>query len=446
MNPQITNPFTREELNKIFVLSSKHPDRLATRENNCLEFKESFGFQSLGKYIRTAAGFANAKGGYIVYGIGNSPHTIVGLKDEALNNFNKLDPETLTEYFNEHFDPTIDWDKHLYEFNNKSLGLIYIYESTNKPVICKQSAGDAKNLKEGEIYYRYRGRTQTIRYAELKQLIDERREKEQRLWFKHLKEIARIGVMDAALLDLRKGIVTGSGGNLVIDESLLPQLAFIKEGQFNETKGKPTLKLIGSVDVTSSSLKRLDGKVRTVKTRGIHSTDIIQAFLNDDKISESKDYFTQIAWESSAFLPCYFYLKQAKLTIEDGITAINQEQSTAPTKSKLIERLNNDKALHLNMPSSNSANGRKKLAVRDELISKKTRNDLQETDLCDMLDMIRTLSKDDLPLSYLRDLLQKIVNRHFAKNNPKINDKIRRAICYIDYLHYREDTVICSHP
>ena len=436
MSSRVVNPFTREELNKIFVISPKHPDRLTSREHNCLEFKESFGFGSLGKYIRTAAGFANAKGGYIVYGIGRSPHTLLGLKGDA---FDKMDPEKLTHYLNEHFDPAIDWEQQIYELGDKAFGLIYVHESVNKPVICKKSADDAKHLKEGEIYYRYRGRTQTIRYAELKQLIEERREREQLLWFKHLKEIARIGIADAALFDLRTGTVKGAGGNLVIDESLLPQLAFIREGQFSETKGKPTLKLIGSVELTGSPAKSQGGKVHVVKTQGIRGTDIIRTFLNNEKVPDPKAYFTQIAWESSAFLPCYFHLSQAGLKLVEAVSAIEKEHSTTQAKAKLLERLKSDNALRVSMPSNANSSGQRKLAARKALTSKKARADVQGRELGDILDMIRTLSKSDLPVSHLRQLLLEIFNRHFARQDQSINDKIRRAICYVDYLHYRKE-------
>lgn len=130
------DPFTQEALNKIFEISSKHSDRLVSRESNGLEFKESFGFGSLSRYIRTAAGFANAKGGYIVYGIGNSPHILIGLQGDA---FNKFDPDKLTHYLNEHFDPVMHWEQHLYELKGKTFGLLYFHESGNKPVICKKS-------------------------------------------------------------------------------------------------------------------------------------------------------------------------------------------------------------------------------------------------------------------------------------------------------------------
>ena len=430
------NPFTRDELNRIFAVSSKHPDRLISRENNSLEFKESFGFGSLGKYIRTAAGFANAKGGYIVYGVARSPHTLLGMKGDA---FEKLNVEKLTNYLNEHFDPSLEWDQHIHELGGKAFGLIYIHESQDKPVICKKSADDAKHLKEGEIYYRYRGRTQIIRYPELKELIEERRKREQLLWFKHLKEIARIGIADAALFDLRTGTVKGARGNLVIDESLIPQLAFIRDGEFSETKGKPTLKLIGSVEIGGSTNRTVPGKVQVVKTRGIRATDIIRCFLTAQKVPEPAAYLTQIAWESSAFLPCYYYLRLAGASVEQAIGLIEKEHSTTQAKTKLIARLNGDDALSVMMPAENNANGQRKLAVRKHLLARKVRDNASGKELGDLLDMVRTLKKSDLPLTYLRELLLGIFNRNFAKQDQTVNDKIRRAICYADWLHFRGD-------
>jgi len=194
------DPFSREVLNRIFTISTKYTDRRTSRESSWLEFKLAFTFQSIGKYIRTAAAFANAKGGYIVYGVANSPHKLIGLKD---NRFDQLDPAIMTGYLSDHFDPEVEWDQHLHEVDNKLYGILYFYESRNKPVICRKGADDGKSLKEGEIYYRYKGRSQTIRYAELKELIEERRKHEQLLWFKHMKEIARVGIQEAGIFDLQ---------------------------------------------------------------------------------------------------------------------------------------------------------------------------------------------------------------------------------------------------
>ena len=129
-----SNPFRQEVLNRIFAISPRHTDRLISRESSWLEFKESFGFQSLGKYIRSAGAFANAKGGYIVYGVANAPHKLIGMKDDR---FNELDPEKLTAFLNEHFDPEIEWDRHLHELDGKVFGILCFHECRNKPVICR---------------------------------------------------------------------------------------------------------------------------------------------------------------------------------------------------------------------------------------------------------------------------------------------------------------------
>lgn len=432
-NTQRLQPFSQVELNKIFAVSPKHPDRLVSRESNRLEFKESFNFGGLGKYIRTAAGFANAKGGYIVYGIGRGPHTLLGINEVA---FSKIDPDQISAFLNDHFDPAIEADIHITEIGGKSFGLIYFHESKSKPVICRKSADDGRALKEGEIYYRYRGRTQTIRHAELKELIDERRRHEQLLWFKHLKEIARIGVADAALLNLRTGSLKGTGGSVLIDHSLLPQISFIREGEFNQTKGKPTLKLIGNVEA-------IDGKpigsarVQVVKSKGIRSSDIVLSFLNSENVKNPSDYLSQIAWEASAFLPVYYYLHLARLNLSQAIALIEEQASTSPAKHKLLKRLNSSDPLGLSVPVRTNKNGQRKLVAREKLLGGTAKDSVNDIELSDTLDMIRTINKNDLSLGYLKKLLLGIFNRNFARHNQETNDRIRRAVCYIDSIHFK---------
>jgi hypothetical protein len=75
--------------------------------------------------------------------------------------------------------PELEWDRHRHELSGRIYGILYFHESRNKPVICRRRSDDGKLLKEGEIYYRDKVRTQTIRYAELMELIDERPKHEQ---------------------------------------------------------------------------------------------------------------------------------------------------------------------------------------------------------------------------------------------------------------------------
>ena len=179
-----------------------------------------------------------------------------GLRDTR---FADIDPTVLTAFLNEHLAPEVRWERHIHTIQEKSFGLIYVFPAKTKPVICKKSSnqerGDTKAaLKEGEIYYRYRGSSEVIKYPELRRIIDESRKEEQALWMSHLKRIARIGVKDAGIFDIKSGHVSGPGGTFVIDETLLPELAFIREGEFVEREGIPALKLIGSLSSVESSV------------------------------------------------------------------------------------------------------------------------------------------------------------------------------------------------
>lgn len=134
--------FSQTHLNAIFQTSPSHPDRLISRENSWLEFKKSFSWGGRAKYARTCAAFANAKGGFLVFGVGNNPRTLEGLKKSS---FDELDPEKVSEFFNDHFAPEIEWNMHLYEFEGKQFGLLYVAESRNKPLVCTKTLGDAQS-------------------------------------------------------------------------------------------------------------------------------------------------------------------------------------------------------------------------------------------------------------------------------------------------------------
>ena len=89
-------------------------------------------------YFRAMAAFANRDGGYIIFGIKDRPHELVGLQGEALERFQSIDNAVWTTNLKECFSPEILWDKTTYDFEGCTYGLIYTYESINKPVICKR--------------------------------------------------------------------------------------------------------------------------------------------------------------------------------------------------------------------------------------------------------------------------------------------------------------------
>jgi hypothetical protein len=223
-------------------------DFLYHREGQELEFKEQYNFAGLADYFRDFAGFANNRGGYIIYGIQDSPRIPTGLTENSLNQFNRIDPERITGFLLEIFSSDIRWEQKILSYDNRYFGIFYVYEAELKPVIAKKDEGRDQTIKNGEIYYRYGGRTQKIQFAELENIINKRIDLNNNQWIDLLSKIGKAGPQNAAILDTKKSLIEKDDSKiLVLDEELANKLKFVKEGQFVEKKGSPTLKLIGDI-------------------------------------------------------------------------------------------------------------------------------------------------------------------------------------------------------
>ena len=215
--------------------------KVNSREGTRLEFKQSFNWLSRSAYAKSLASFANNKGGYLIFGISDSPRRLLGL---ASTTFQNLDEAKISEYLNSVLAPAIEFDKGAYELAGVTIGYIAVSEADHKPIVCIKNDGD--HLREGDIYYRYSGRSQRIRYPELSQILRTIEEHERERWLALFEKISQIGVENTALLDTYRGKIEGTRGALLIDEDLLPKLRFIQEGAFAE-RGQPVLKLVGDV-------------------------------------------------------------------------------------------------------------------------------------------------------------------------------------------------------
>ena len=427
--------FSQEDLNSIFKVSPHSPTRIISRESGDLEFKQSFGWSSLTKYLKTCAAYANVKGGYIVFGIANRPHILVGLSGATLQAFENIDPQKLTGHFNDYFSPEIGWDIDKYEFNGKTYGLLYVYESSEKPVVCKKDAD--RELKEGDIYYRYRGRSERIKYPELRNILDQRRAEEQKLWMKHLSQISRIGVQDTAIFDLQTGHVAGTNSSFLIDESLLSQLSFIRDGEFSEIEGKPTLKLIGNVEPIYD-LPHMTGKKEIIKTKGIRISDIVLDFLTHKNIREPLEYIKQICFESTAFLPVYFFMNRAKCDRDATIEMVEGVMSRSKAKARLLERLRLMKTQQVALHDNKSDISSKKQKYARLLRKQKLVHELEIEELGYCLQALRSLSPNDVKKNsgYLRDLLKVCFNKYYTSVGGGLADNLRRSICWVDEALY----------
>ena len=219
---------------------------LKKRESINLEYKQNFQLgDNLLKYIKTLVGMANNKGGQIIFGVQDSPHKPIGMTNQKLH---ETDPKEIDSRIREYFSPEIKWNVVVQEFHGAYFGVLSVEEANVKPIVCKKNKSDI--LREGAIYYRYRGETKEIEYPELVQILDKEREKERILWMKHIERISMVGPRNVHILDKYNGEISIGERKVLLDKSLIDQLTFIREGHFTEKEGEgyPTLKLVGTIE------------------------------------------------------------------------------------------------------------------------------------------------------------------------------------------------------
>ncbi len=312
-------------------LRSGKKNILSNRESSSLEFKRSFSLGSTAAYARTMAAFANNEGGYIVFGVKPQPHELAGLNKD---NFESVDPARVSGFLNDHLSPELEWEMGTIKAFGYELGFVYTQKSLEKPIIVTANAG--KDLKEGVVYYRYRGQSTAIKYAELRKILECRFNRERRAWIQHLKAISRTGPLNVAVIDTIQGKVFGGSTPFLIDEKLLRQLKFVREGSFSQATGAPTLRLVGE-------LRSMSGVTsERIVHRGIHYGDLVTAFLAQRQLdpSDAATYLRETCHQTSHYIPLFYFMSAAKLTKDEAIQLLQSENTSfIAIRRRLINRI-----------------------------------------------------------------------------------------------------------
>ena len=209
-----------------------------------------------------------------------------------------------------------------------------VEESNEKPAMVTKDSGD--RLKHGEIYYRYSGQTRIIAFAEIRSIIDERLERERRAWMQHLQAISRAGPTNVGILDTLHGELYGANATFLIDESLIEQLKFIRQGSFSERAGTPTLRLVGDLHEVSSVVT-----THPVPT-GIHMTDLLAAFLTQRQLSreEARSYLEEVAFQNSPMCPVFWFARAASLSADQAADLLARPSTSYKyVRKRIVDRL-----------------------------------------------------------------------------------------------------------
>ena len=204
-----------EEYIKKHILLFDDTGKLKCRERVDLEYKETFNLGSASKYAKTMASFANNMGGYIIFGVKDKPREIIGV-NAAFEDFNQ---EKLTEILNSYFSPEIMWETGTVDSKYGKLGYIYVAENVEKPVMAIK--GDS-NINNGDVYYRYKARTEKIKYPEMMRIINEREKRIQDAIIKMIETIRNGKTPNIGIINYKNGkMSTPYGIDISIDKKLI---------------------------------------------------------------------------------------------------------------------------------------------------------------------------------------------------------------------------------
>jgi len=412
-------PLDAETLAVLFRLASGEQPKLVVGENEQLEFKQAFNWASPEYYGKAMAAFANNKGGYLVFGV-DDKGIVIGQKRET---FEKQDNGKITQFLNKHFSPAIEWDRVMYEVAGKAVGVIYTHPAKLRPVVC---VADKQNvLYDGDIYYRYGGRNDRIRSGELRHLLEQRERDVGEVWLHKFARMAEIGVQNVGLLDAQSGEVDGPAGAFLIDKDLLEKVKFIREGQFTETAGAPTLKLVGEVQTVEGDL--LQPAVTVKLPTAISEHDMLMTFLEQKKVMGAKEFIRSTVHRGSWWVPMYFFIGQAGISVEEAIKLLQDERGgNAGTRDKLIERLRHAKdcTVKLNAAITN---------MRDRVLKREPLDVKEREEAGHFLAAVQTLNPTEVDLAYLLPLIKDCIDKHYFGTNAQLKGHIRKAVSHLDF-------------
>lgn len=325
------DPISEKVLRSFFAKDGNGIWRCRAGETDEFECKQSFNLRGFGKPLKTIAGFANHRGGYLFFGVKDKPDgfAVCGLKDDR---FTDTDQNNFSQTIRAALEPTPRFRVATLTLDDLSVGVIHVEPHTSKPVIAGKTEGE---LIEGFIYYRYPGETRPICYADLRSILDERDRHSRESIMPMVQRLLELGPNDAMVANLIDGQLEGGQRAILIDPQSLEQIKFIREGQFDEVDGAPTLRIIGDAQTVPPEII---APVRTVREE-VTVDAILRNFINRTPVEQPLSYFKQVSHEQGWTLPIFYYLNQAGQSRKEAVATLRSYRNARENSRAAIIKL-----------------------------------------------------------------------------------------------------------
>lgn len=333
------DPLIGSALKKLFRKGKDKRWRLAAGETDAHECKTSFGFRHTGAWLRAIAALANNTGGYILFGVHDK-----GVSDEngedlsyvaagmTTDEFEKMDPAEISKRVKAVFDPTPRVRTKLLSLDGARVGVIYVERHESRPVIATKTEGS--DVREGDIYFRYPGQSTRIKYSDLRALLDARDRDARAQVLPMVERLLQLGPERTMIADLAGGTLDDGKRAIQIDEALIEKLNFIKEGEFSEAVGAPTLRLIGEVQPVGAALA-----LRT-KLSLLTRAAVFDAFLDQTNPTDPEQYIRfAVEVGQGEWYPLHYFAKLAGMTRAQLVEFINASGGTPSRKATYTKRV-----------------------------------------------------------------------------------------------------------
>ena len=242
---------------------------------------------------------------------------------------------------------------------------------------------------------------------------------------------AKIGIDNACLLDFESGKLSGKGGSIFIDSDSLKKIAFIREGEFVETKGAPTLRLIGDVETIGEAKVVVSERTKRV-IAAIETADIISGFLQNTTVEEPLEFIKVVCSKQSANYPVYHYVRQSGLSISEVISVISKVPSRNKGKEALIERLQGKMVEQIAISTAGGIAAEKKRHYKAMWMNEQIPEAIEHHNYC--LEALKALSEDEIRAhdGYIRTQLLRIFAEIYENASGNLASTLRKAICRVD--------------